>query len=84
MTATYFEQEGIFGGLWTTDPIEEGEDEFWIVDVAVNYRLPKRQGFVTVGATNLFDEDFSYFETDLNNASIQPERMVFGKLTLAW
>jgi len=84
MTATYFEQEGIFGGLWTTDPIEEGEDEFWIVDVAVNYRLAKRRGFFTVGATNLFDEDFSYFETDLNNASVQPVRMVYGKLTLVW
>jgi hypothetical protein len=84
MTATYNDQDGEFGGFWTTDPIEEGEDDFWIVDVAVNYRLPKRQGFVTVGATNLFDEDFSYFETDLNNASIQPERMMFAKLTLVW
>jgi outer membrane receptor protein involved in Fe transport len=84
LTATYYDQDGEFGGFWTTDPIEEGEDDFWIVDVAVNYRLPKRQGFVTVGATNLFDEDFSYFETDLNNASIQPASMVFGKLTLVW
>ena len=84
LTTTYYDQEGEFGGFWTTDPIEEGEDDFWIIDVAVNYRLPKRQGFVTVGATNLLDEDFSYFETDLNNASIQPARMVFGKLTLVW
>jgi tetratricopeptide (TPR) repeat protein len=84
LTTTYYDQEGEFGGFWTTDPIEEGEDDFWIIDVAVNYRLPKRQGFVTVGATNLLDEDFSYFETDLNNASIQPARMVFGKLTLTW
>ncbi|MGD8349894.1 MAG: TonB-dependent receptor [Gammaproteobacteria bacterium] len=84
VTATHYDQKGEFGGFWTTDPIEKGKDNFWIVDAAVNYRLPKRQGFVTVGATNLFDEDFSYFETDINNASIQPARMVFGRLTLTW
>jgi hypothetical protein len=83
LTATYINQDGNFGGFFTTDTIRHGSDNFWTVDVALNYRLPKRYGFVTVGATNLFDEDFRYFDLDLNNASIQPDRMVFGRVTLA-
>ena len=83
LTATYINQDGNFGGFFTTDTIRHGSDNFWTVDVALNYRLPKRYGFVTVGATNLFDEDFQYFDLDLNNASIQPDRMVFGRVTLA-
>jgi tetratricopeptide (TPR) repeat protein len=80
---TYYHQDGKFGGFYATDPIRHGSESFWLVDAAINYRLPKRYGFVTVGATNLFDKDFRYFETDLNNASIQPDRVVFGRVTLA-
>lgn len=81
LTATYIDQQGRFGDI--VAPIRPGSDEFWTVDLAVNYRLPKRYGFVTIGATNLFDEEFNYYENDLNNASMQPESMVFAKLTLA-
>jgi glutamate-1-semialdehyde aminotransferase len=49
--------------------------------------LPKRYGFITVGAANLFDEKFKYFDTDRGaahrNPRITPDRMVFGKITLA-
>jgi Tfp pilus assembly protein PilF len=84
LTTTYYDQSGTFGGFYTTDPIQEGNDDFWLVDFSVSYRLPKRYGFITVGAANLFDEDFRYFDSDLNNASIQPGRIAFAKLTLAW
>jgi hypothetical protein len=83
ITATYFNQNGTFGGFYTTDPIRHGSDNFWTLDMALNYRLPKRYGFITVGATNILDENFRYFDSDLNNASIQPVRMVFGRVTLA-
>jgi tetratricopeptide (TPR) repeat protein len=83
LTATYFNQAGEFGGITAVDPIRHGSDSFWTVDAAINYRLPKRYGFVTVGATNLFDEKFKFFDLDLNNASIQPDRTVFGRVTLA-
>jgi len=46
-------------------------------------RLPKRYGFVTVGVSNLFDEDFNYEDTDVNNPEIQPDRMIFAKIILA-
>jgi hypothetical protein len=61
---------------------EDGDDDFWLFDLAVNYRLPKRYGIVSVGARNLFDEDFEHFDTDRDNARIQPERTFFGQITL--
>jgi tetratricopeptide (TPR) repeat protein len=60
-----------------------GEDDFWIVDAALSYRLPKRYGFITVGATNLFDHEFKYQETDIRNPTIQPARAGFARITLA-
>jgi tetratricopeptide (TPR) repeat protein len=84
LTITYFNQDGTFGGFFATDPIRQGSDQFWLVDTAINYRLPKRYGFVTLGVSNLFDENFRFFDPDLRNASIQPTRTVFGRVTLAW
>jgi tetratricopeptide (TPR) repeat protein len=82
LQATYFNQEGEFlpqtgTGLYT------GRDEFWLVDAAISYRLPKRYGFITVGAKNLFDRKFQYFDTDPANPSILPGRFIFAKVTLA-
>ncbi|MDH3332623.1 MAG: TonB-dependent receptor, partial [Desulfobulbaceae bacterium] len=87
LKGTYINQEGSY--IRGRDPftgnliIEDGEDNFWLVDAAVRYRLPKRYGFITVGVTNLFDEEFQYYETDVDNPHIMPSRFFFTKLTLA-
>jgi tetratricopeptide (TPR) repeat protein len=81
LSATYFNQDGKF--ILTNGQARSGRDDFWTVDAAVGYRLPKRYGFITVGATNLFDERFRFFDRDLNNSSIQPSRVIFGRVTLA-
>jgi len=52
--------------------------------VAVSYRLPKRYGFLAVGATNLFDEEFNFFDIDVRNPTIQPTRRVYARVTLAF
>ena len=83
ITSTYFHQNGDFqrrGGVCC----ESGRSDFWLVDAAINYRLPQRYGFITVGATNLLDRKFKYQETDFNNPTIQPTRTFFAKLTLAF
>ncbi len=83
LKATYFIQEGDFqprGGVCC----ESGRSDFWVVDTAISYRLPKRYGLLTIGATNLFDRKFKYQETDFNNPTIQPSRAVFARLTLAF
>ena len=55
MKTTYVDQEGKFG-----DPFSgflEGDDQFWVVDAAISYRLPKRLGLISLEAKNLFDEE---------------------------
>jgi hypothetical protein len=83
---TYTWQDGVFLPL-LADPLPgnfvSGDDNFWLVDAAISYRLPKRYGFITVGATNLFDKKFNYYDTDRNNQRIYPERWIFAKVTLA-
>jgi tetratricopeptide (TPR) repeat protein len=82
--ATYYDQDGDFERLATPAGVFfPGEDQFWLIDASISYRLPKRYGFFTVGATNLFDESFQYFDTDLANPAIQPERMFFARFTLS-
>jgi outer membrane receptor protein involved in Fe transport len=81
-TATYWNQNGKFE-LLTGAPRRSGSDDFVTVDAGLRYRLPQRYGFITIGATNLFDKKFKYFESDFNNPSIQPKRTVFGRVTLA-
>jgi hypothetical protein len=80
LTATYFNQEGEFVTI-SGGPVS---DEFWTVDASVNYRLPKRYGFLAVGATNLFDENFKFFEIDVRNPTILPTRRVYARVTLAF
>ena len=82
LRGTYIDQEGAFerpsAGIF-----EDGQDNFWVFDASISYRLPKRYGFITVGAKNVFDEDFKYFDTDLDNPRIQPGSVFFGQITLA-
>jgi tetratricopeptide (TPR) repeat protein len=83
LKATYWDQKGIFQRTAPVGTYQAGDDSFWLVDATIGYRLPGRRGFISLGATNLFDTSFEYFETDTSNSRIQPGRFVFGKLTLA-
>ena len=78
----YVHQDGKFVDS-VTGCCESKTSSFWLTDAAVSYRLPKRQGFLVFGATNLFDKQFSYQEIDFNNPTMQPRRMVFVRLSLA-
>jgi Tfp pilus assembly protein PilF len=95
LAGTYIDQNGKFERQDNSGIFEDGEDNFWLLDAAINYRLPKRYGFLTVGVTNLFDENFKYFDTDIKGSPepdkpifamprIQPDRSVFLKFTLAF
>ena len=94
LTGTYYNQKGRFIRP-PTDIEQSGKDSFWTVDAAISYRLPKRYGFITIGAANLFDKKFNYFDTDRGfltrtlafsgnlNPRVIPDRLFFGKVTLA-
>ncbi len=80
---TYVNQKGTFNRLTALPGVlTPGKDSFWLTDIAIKYRFPKRYGFLTAGATNLFDESFQHFDPDLNNTRIQPVRAFFISVTL--
>jgi hypothetical protein len=64
LTGTYIDQQGSFERATDVGIFENGDDDFFLVDAAISYRLPKRFGFITVGARNLFDNSFKYYDTD--------------------
>ncbi|HEY2988730.1 MAG TPA: TonB-dependent receptor, partial [Candidatus Binatia bacterium] len=80
LTGTYYHQSGSF---LKSGSFHSGSDDFWTLDAAVNYRLPKRLGLITFGAANLADQQFKYFDTDRNNPRIQPRRTLFVKASFA-
>ncbi len=85
LTATYWNQDGTFTFFLDPNvPFRSGSDDFWTVDAAISYRFPKRYGFISIGVTNLFDEEFNFFEVDFDNPTIQPTRTVFARVTLAF
>ena len=84
LKATYNDQKGEFQRQDALPgEFESGDDNFWLVDAAISYRLPKRYGFLTFGVANLFDETFQFVDTDIDNPSVQPDRRLYGKITLA-
>lgn len=83
LTGTFVKQDGIFTGP-LDDNLRGGSTNFWLIDAGVTYRLPKRYGLLTVGGMNLTNKKFEFFDPDFKNALIQPSRMVFAKLTLAF
>ena len=83
-TATYWNQEGTFERGVQEHFLQSGQDDFWLLDAAISYRLPKRWGFITVGVTNLLDTNFKYYDVDFDNPTIQPVRAVFARFTLAF
>jgi outer membrane receptor protein involved in Fe transport len=84
LKATYTDQEGNFERETNVGTFIPGEDRFWLFDAAISYRLPKRYGFITVGAQNLFDKEFKYHDTNPFNPIIQPDRFIYGKVTLVF
>ncbi len=83
LKGTYVNQDGSFERKDDLGVFNDGDDDFFLVDAAISYRFPKRYGFLTIGVTNLTDEDFEYFNSDPDNPHYQPDRVFFGKVTFA-
>ena len=87
LRTTYFDQEGKFtsgSGSTLNAPTTDENDQFWLVDASVGYRLPKRYGFISAGVSNLFDEKFNFVDTDPYNPQIISDRFFFTRLTLSF
>lgn len=86
LETTYVHQSGAFGergpgGI--IDTINPDSDRFWVADAFIGYRLPGRHGILSLHIQNLTDETFRFQDTDPENPSIMPERLVSLRLTLA-
>jgi hypothetical protein len=83
---TYYNQKGTFLLPLANDAPENfvnDRDRFWLCDASISYRLPERYGTIIIGAKNLFDQSFKFYDTDTLNPAIQPERMFFAKIILS-
>ena len=93
--ARYFHPSGFFAGAGVTYVNQdvnredftgpEGNDDFFYVDAAIGYRLPKRFGIASFSVTNLFDQNFHYQDDSYREFQDQPsigpyfpERLFFG------
>jgi tetratricopeptide (TPR) repeat protein len=82
--AVYVDQSGTF---FVDNPggpaLEiEGDDQFWVFNTSVGYKLPRRLGLVSLEGKNLFDENFKFQDIDPTNPRIVPERVVLLKLSM--
>jgi tetratricopeptide (TPR) repeat protein len=100
----YFHPSGFFAGVTETyvnqdverSPgavlsVAQGSDDFFLTDVSIGYRLPKRLGIASLSVTNLFDKDFKYQDDSYREFQDQPsigpyfpKRLIFGRITLNW
>jgi len=80
---SYVYEDGDFGDP-ADPPIVSDDDDFWVVDLGLGYRLPHRFGMLSIEAKNLFDEDFKFQDTDPAKPTIAPERLVVGRVTLVF
>ncbi len=77
---TYILQKGTFD---ISPPVTD-DDNFWVFDATVSYRLPYRYGFITIDCKNLFDEQFKFQDTDPTRPTVFPERQILAKLTMSF
>jgi outer membrane receptor protein involved in Fe transport len=84
--ATYVDQEGNFSPVATfPEPtIVPGSDSFWVLDLSLSYRLPRRRGSISLSIDNALDQTFRFQDTDPENQSIMPERMLALRFTLSY
>ena len=83
LATTYVDQQGDFSidvGL----PIVHTDDQAWITDASIEYRLPRRKGLIAIGAMNLFDESIELLEIDPVNPRVATKRFVFARFSLTF
>jgi Flp pilus assembly protein TadD len=81
LTTSYVKQSGSFAeGL--ASPTFDADSSAWIVDAALDYRLPNRLGIVSIGAKNLTDTSIELIEVDPLNPRVATKRFAFAKLRL--
>ena len=101
LAVRYFHPLGFFaevGGTFVHQEVDlepistftRDSDDFFLLDVAVGYRFPKRRGIIRLEARNLLDEDFLFQDLNTQTAGesvtprLIPEPTVFVRATFAF
>jgi tetratricopeptide (TPR) repeat protein len=82
ISANFVDQKGEFGTIY--DGFTQDNDQFWVFDFSLSYRLPKRYGIFKMEVKNIFDEQFRFVDTDPTNPRFLPEQQIIGSLTVAF
>lgn len=81
VTMGYVRQEGLFSAD-VGFPIVPIEDDEWITDVSLEFRLPKRFGLLSLVARNVFDEELNVADTDPLSPRDARRRWVLASLNV--
>jgi tetratricopeptide (TPR) repeat protein len=83
LTQTYIRQDAsllvAIGAPEVT--IDEG---FWVTDLSLRYRLPRRRGFVGLEVRNLFDHESRFQDTDPLNPTVAQRQLLMGRIQLVF
>ncbi len=82
ISPAYVVQYGEFQATNLIGPLYSGNSDFFVLDAIIGYRLPKRLGFISLEAKNLFDKSFQFQDTDPYNPDLLPTRSILGRVTL--
>ena len=80
--ASFIDQEGEFVDFFSGTT--EDSDSFWILDLTLSYRLPKRYGVLKFEIKNLFDQQFNFQDKDPWHPRFLPEQQIIGSITLSF
>lgn len=81
--ATVVHEDGAFDTA-LPGQVQQGHDDFWVVDASLGLRLPNRRGVVSLNVDNLLDEEFRFQDIDAQNPSLMPERMAYVRFTVSF
>ncbi|MFN0317022.1 MAG: TonB-dependent receptor domain-containing protein [Burkholderiales bacterium] len=81
--STYVKQKGTFS-VDVGFPFVPKEDDGWITDASLEYRLPRRLGLLSVGVRNLFDQKVDLLEIDPLNPRVATRRFVYGRVSISF
>ncbi|GJL73760.1 MAG: hypothetical protein NMNS01_29590 [Nitrosomonas sp.] len=95
ISINYFSPQGLFTNLTGTfvrqevnrqRTLNEGIENFFLLDAAIGYRLSNRRGILSLEARNLFNRSFLYRNANFNlaepvNARFVPTRTIFARVT---
>lgn len=85
-SGTYVDQYAKF--INNSDGLDKVDDDFWIFDATIGYRIPKRIGIIELSVNNMFNNNFRYHSTfDAGGPQLSPytsERKFVSNVSLSF